>query len=80
MEQRPLRFVLEASGAELARGDLSARVERVITDSRMARVGDLFVALVGERFDGHDFVAAASRAGAVAVLVRAGREVSVEVE
>ncbi len=37
-------------------------------DSRQVRPGTLFVALVGERVDGHDFAAAAERAGAVGVL------------
>jgi UDP-N-acetylmuramoyl-tripeptide--D-alanyl-D-alanine ligase len=75
MEHRALQFVLEASGARLVQGDASARVERVITDSRLAREGDLFVALAGDRFDGHDFVAAAARAGAVAVMIRTGTAV-----
>lgn len=78
MEHRPLRFVLEASGARLVQGDPSARVERVTTDSRSAQAGDLFVALAGERFDGHDFVVAAARAGAVAVLVRTGTAIPVD--
>ncbi|SMC26673.1 UDP-N-acetylmuramoyl-tripeptide--D-alanyl-D-alanine ligase [Andreprevotia lacus DSM 23236] len=43
---------------------------RVTTDSRDIRAGDLFVALKGERFDGHDFAAAALAQGAVAVLVQ----------
>ena len=38
-------------------------------DSRTAHRGDLFVALAGPRFDGHDFVAAAFSAGAAAALV-----------
>lgn len=42
-------------------------------DSRKVRPGDLFVAVPGERVDGHDFAASAVAAGAVAVL--AGREV-----
>ena len=42
---------------------------RVITDSRTLREGDLFVALKGESFDGHDFVAAALAQGAAAALV-----------
>ena len=46
-----------------------AVVERVTTDSRAIRSGDLFVALPGERFDGHDFAAAAIKAGAAGVLV-----------
>jgi UDP-N-acetylmuramoyl-tripeptide--D-alanyl-D-alanine ligase len=41
----------------------------VATDSRTAGDGDIFVALDGERFDGHDFLAAAVRQGAGAVVV-----------
>ena len=42
---------------------------RVVIDSREAEPGDLFVALKGERADGHNFVADAFGRGAVAVLV-----------
>jgi UDP-N-acetylmuramoyl-tripeptide--D-alanyl-D-alanine ligase len=42
---------------------------RVTTDSRSLRAGDLFVALKGERFDGHDFVEAALAQGAAAAVV-----------
>jgi len=42
---------------------------RVSTDSRDIRPGDLFVALKGERADGHDFLAQVLQAGALAVLV-----------
>jgi UDP-N-acetylmuramoyl-tripeptide--D-alanyl-D-alanine ligase len=41
----------------------------VTTDSRAAAPGDLFVALKGERFDGHDFVAQIIKQGAAAALV-----------
>jgi len=41
----------------------------VSTDSRALLAGKLFAALPGERFDGHDFVAAASRQGARVVMV-----------
>src|SRR3990172_4722713 len=44
----------------------------VSTDSRAVRHGDLFVALKGERFDGHEFVAQAAAAGASAAMVDAG--------
>jgi UDP-N-acetylmuramoyl-tripeptide--D-alanyl-D-alanine ligase len=46
---------------------------RVVSDSRALQPGDLFVALRGERFDGHDFVAAARSRGAVAAMVAADR-------
>ncbi|AFL74270.1 UDP-N-acetylmuramoyl-tripeptide--D-alanyl-D-alanine ligase [Thiocystis violascens DSM 198] len=39
------------------------------TDSRADCTGQLFIALRGENFDGHDYVAAAQKAGAVAALV-----------
>ncbi len=42
---------------------------RVVTDSRTLAPGDLFVALSGERFDGHAFVPQALRDGAVAAMV-----------
>jgi len=45
----------------------------VNTDSRQNQPGALFVALRGERFDGHAFVAAALTAGAAAALVEQGR-------
>jgi UDP-N-acetylmuramoyl-tripeptide--D-alanyl-D-alanine ligase len=49
--------------------DPAARVTGpVVIDSREAGPGGLFVALPGERVDGHDFAAAAVAAGAVAVL------------
>jgi len=41
----------------------------VSTDSRSVRDGDLFVALVGDRFDGHDFVAEAVARGARGAVV-----------
>ncbi|HEY6131130.1 MAG TPA: UDP-N-acetylmuramoyl-tripeptide--D-alanyl-D-alanine ligase [Halioglobus sp.] len=41
----------------------------VSTDSRSLRPGDLFVALRGERFDGHDYLPQVQRAGAAAVLL-----------
>ena len=47
-----------------------ANISRVTTDSRAVGVGDLFVAIRGERFDGHDFVNNALAAGAMAAVVR----------
>ncbi len=41
----------------------------ITSDSRAVRPNQLFVALVGERFDGHDFVAAAAEQGAAGALV-----------
>ena len=51
----------------------SVLFSRVTTDTRGLVPGDLFVALRGERFDGHDFVAGAFAAGAAAALVERDR-------
>lgn len=48
----------------------------IVTDTRALRPGDWFLALVGERFDGHAFVAEAARAGVAGVVV--GRDVEVD--
>jgi len=64
--------VQRLTGARLLSGRTQAprgAVRRVCTDSREIRPGDLFVALKGDRFDGHDFVATAVRRGAVAAVV-----------
>ena len=44
----------------------------ISTDTRSIEPGALFVALVGERFDGHDYLAAARDQGATAAVVRQG--------
>lgn len=67
----PISFSQVAAwcGGVLVHGQAERMVTRVTTDSRNIRPGDLFVALSGEKFDGHDFVAEAFRQGALAVMV-----------
>jgi UDP-N-acetylmuramoyl-tripeptide--D-alanyl-D-alanine ligase len=51
-------------------------VERVHTDTRTLREGDLFVALRGDRFDAHDFLPQAKSAGARAAIAERGLQAS----
>jgi UDP-N-acetylmuramoyl-tripeptide--D-alanyl-D-alanine ligase len=53
-------------------GDANAQISRVHTDTRSLTAGDLFVALKGERFDAHDFLAQAAGAGATAAMAERG--------
>ena len=53
-------------------GDVATEIERVHSDTRSLQPGDLFVALKGERFDAHDFLAHAKASGAVAALAERG--------
>ncbi|MFL5492829.1 MAG: UDP-N-acetylmuramoyl-tripeptide--D-alanyl-D-alanine ligase [Gemmatimonadales bacterium] len=45
---------------------------RISTDTRALASGALFVALAGERFDGHDYLTAAASAGATGAVIRKG--------
>ena len=62
------------SGGFVVRGHGVAELTGVSIDSRTLRPGELFVAIVGPRLDGHDFVAEAVARGAAAILVQ--REIS----
>jgi UDP-N-acetylmuramoyl-tripeptide--D-alanyl-D-alanine ligase len=53
-------------------GDGTPELLRVHSDTRSLRAGDFFVALRGEHFDGHDFLAQARASGAVAALADHG--------
>ena len=63
-----LRDLLEGVEAELPAGAGDLRIRGVTCDSRTVEPGSLFIAVPGERFDGHDFVSAAAAAGAAAAL------------
>jgi UDP-N-acetylmuramoyl-tripeptide--D-alanyl-D-alanine ligase len=69
MERRSLTYWAGACDGEIAGAAGAALVRRLTTNSREVEAGDLFVALVGERFDGHTYVAEAARRGAVASVV-----------
>jgi UDP-N-acetylmuramoyl-L-alanyl-D-glutamate--2,6-diaminopimelate ligase len=64
-----LSTLLASLGEARVSGPLRSRITAVADDSRRVVPGTLFVAVAGERSDGHDYVDAALAAGAVAVVV-----------
>ncbi len=64
-----LSQILLATGGRLLSGRLEARLQRICTDSRAIEPGDLFVALRGENFDGHAYLAQALEKGAAGLVV-----------
>jgi len=62
--------ILKATGGTLLRGTADRSCRGVSTDTRTLQEGNLFIALTGERFDGHDYLAAAAGGGASALLIR----------
>ncbi len=69
---RPLTLAegIEALEGTCDRPVTAGSFSRVCTDSRDLQPGDLFIAIPGERFDGHDFVEQAFEQGAMAAVVR----------
>jgi UDP-N-acetylmuramoyl-tripeptide--D-alanyl-D-alanine ligase len=69
VEERSLKFVAEACDAEIHRGAAETLVKNVCTDSRQAKAGDLFFAIHGEKFDGHDFLSEVAAKNVAAVVI-----------
>jgi UDP-N-acetylmuramoyl-tripeptide--D-alanyl-D-alanine ligase len=61
--------LLDATRGCLLQGEAATVLRGATRDSREVRPGDLFVAVAGEKFDGHRFVASAFEAGAAAAVV-----------
>jgi UDP-N-acetylmuramoyl-tripeptide--D-alanyl-D-alanine ligase len=51
--------ILNATGGRLINGSLQSRISGISTDTRFIKHGDIFFALHGKNFDGHDFISQA---------------------
>lgn len=69
MDATTLHAVAAACGGVLLCGDGAVAVTNISKDTRSLQAGDLYWALRGENFDGHDFVATAAAAGAAGAVV-----------
>jgi UDP-N-acetylmuramoyl-tripeptide--D-alanyl-D-alanine ligase len=64
--------IAEFATASVSGGDGNVSIDKISTDSRTLKRGELFVALRGENFDGHKFVEAAVKTGAAGAIVDLG--------
>ncbi len=69
MEVRKVKFVAGACAGKQLSGSPETLVRRVCTDSRQAQKDDVFIALSGDRFDGHQFLEDVTRKGINVVVV-----------
>ena len=67
----PASWIASQLGLPSPRGD--AGFARIVTDSRKVGASDLFVAIRGEAFDGHDFIEASIQKGATGILCEKDR-------
>ena len=71
-----LRWIAEAIQGRIRKGDPEAEYVGISTDTRSLKKGEVFWALKGERFDGHDFLGDAVHKGAQGVVIEERRSVS----
>jgi UDP-N-acetylmuramoyl-L-alanyl-D-glutamate--2,6-diaminopimelate ligase len=65
-----LKDILQVINFEIIKGSLNIEIYGISSDSRKAGPGHLFVAVEGLKYDGHQFISQAIKAGAVAVLIQ----------
>ncbi|HIC03012.1 TPA: UDP-N-acetylmuramoyl-tripeptide--D-alanyl-D-alanine ligase [Candidatus Poribacteria bacterium] len=71
--------IVGKTGGRLVRGEHNFVINAVSTDSRTLASGDLFVAIIGENFDGHDFVSHVEQNGAIGAVVSRASEIKLPV-
>jgi UDP-N-acetylmuramoyl-tripeptide--D-alanyl-D-alanine ligase len=69
MNPLSLSQIAEFAGGSVSSGDGSVVIGKISTDSRILKSGELFVALRGENFDGHNFVEVAAQRGAAGAII-----------
>ncbi len=69
MKALKIEDILKATHGILLSGDENTEITEISTDSRKTGKGCLFVALIGENFDGHDFLESAFCGGAACAVV-----------
>jgi UDP-N-acetylmuramoyl-tripeptide--D-alanyl-D-alanine ligase len=70
MDPRSLTFIAEGCEGDLLQGSPETQIQGICTDSRRIKPAELFFALTGEKFNGHDFIAEAAKKALALVLER----------
>ncbi len=73
MRNITVKHIIEITKGTLLAGDMNTEVLDICTDSRQIKAGDLFVPLLGEQTDGHNYIAIAMKTGAATLT---GQDIS----
>lgn len=79
MVEMELGEIGDSIGGDIHGADRRLRVHQVSTDSRKIEPGDLYWALVGDKFDGHDFCADAIANGGAAAVIQKNKLPGIEI-
>ncbi len=71
-----VKKILEATAGKLLRGERRTTFTGISTDTRRLKAGELFIAIKGRNFDGHDFIEEARFKGATGAMVSADKDLS----
>ncbi|WAC06491.1 MAG: UDP-N-acetylmuramoyl-tripeptide--D-alanyl-D-alanine ligase [Thermodesulfobacteriota bacterium] len=71
-----VQWVVDALQGQLKRGNPETEYLGISTDSRTIKPGEIFLALKGDTFDGHDFISEVINKGALGVVLQSGRLIS----
>ena len=64
-----LKDLVKITKGKVIKGKLNTKIEKISIDTRILRKGDVFLAIVGENFDGHDFLKEAIKKGTSGLIV-----------
>mgnify|MGYP001163581682 FL=1 len=71
--------IVNKTGGRLVQGEHNTIINSVSTDSRTLVSGDLFVAIIGKNFDGHDFIHQAKQNGAIGIVISKSADINLPV-
>jgi len=80
LENCKIKELIKAILGKMIQGDQDYLVSGISIDSRTLIPGDLFFALIGPNFDGHDFIIEAFRKGAVGAVICKGASILLQNE
>ncbi|SES64583.1 UDP-N-acetylmuramoyl-tripeptide--D-alanyl-D-alanine ligase [Natronincola peptidivorans] len=78
MIKQSFESIIRACNGKVIQRGVEKNIEDISTDTRKMKDNSLFVPLVGENFDGHEFLVSAKNKGACGILYTKGRRIPIE--
>ncbi|MBC7332938.1 MAG: UDP-N-acetylmuramoyl-tripeptide--D-alanyl-D-alanine ligase [Actinobacteria bacterium] len=79
-ERIKVEEILSWTGSRLIKGDISKKIFSISTDTRTLKIGDFFIPLTGQNYDGHFFISEALKKKASGFVYESGKKEYVDSE